>query len=54
MEDVSWKLIDKYFQDNPHNLVAHHLDKIIQFVLSKEKTKKIRKKKRTETSVFYI
>ena len=26
MEDFSWKLIDKYFTDNPYNLVAHHLD----------------------------
>ena len=31
MEDVSWKLIDKYFQDNPHNLVAHHLDSYNDF-----------------------
>lgn len=26
MEEVSWKIIDKYFTDNPSNLVAHHLD----------------------------
>ena len=31
MEDVSWKLIDKYFQDNPYNLVAHHLDSYNDF-----------------------
>ena len=26
MESISWKLIDKYFKDNPYNLVAHHLE----------------------------
>jgi len=26
MEDISWKLIGKYFKDNPYNLVSHHLD----------------------------
>ena len=26
MDDIAWKLIDKYFTDNPYNLVAHHLD----------------------------
>jgi len=31
MEDVSWKLIDKYFQNNPYNLVAHHLDSYNDF-----------------------
>jgi DNA-directed RNA polymerase II subunit RPB2 len=25
-ENISWKLIDKYFKDNPNNLVAHHLE----------------------------
>ena len=25
-EDISWKIIDKYFTDNPNNLVAHHLE----------------------------
>ena len=29
--DISWKLIDKYFKDNPHNLVAHHLDSYNDF-----------------------
>ena len=24
--NISWKLIDKYFKDNPNNLVAHHLE----------------------------
>jgi DNA-directed RNA polymerase beta subunit len=24
--EISWKIIDKYFVDNPNNLVAHHLD----------------------------
>jgi len=31
MEDISWKLIDKYFKDNPYNLVAHHLDSYNDF-----------------------
>uniref|UniRef100_A0A6C0LBE0 DNA-directed RNA polymerase n=1 Tax=viral metagenome TaxID=1070528 RepID=A0A6C0LBE0_9ZZZZ len=31
MEDISWKLIDKYFQDNPYNLVSHHLDSYNDF-----------------------
>lgn len=26
MEHISWRVIDKYFSDNPNNLVAHHLD----------------------------
>jgi DNA-directed RNA polymerase II subunit RPB2 len=26
MEDISWKLIDIYFKDNPSNLVQHHLE----------------------------
>jgi DNA-directed RNA polymerase II subunit RPB2 len=30
-EDISWKLIDKYFKDNPDNLVAHHLDSYNEF-----------------------
>ena len=30
-EDISWKLIDKYFKDNPNNLVAHHLDSYNEF-----------------------
>lgn len=28
----SWKLIDKYFTDNPTNLVAHHLDSYDDFM----------------------
>ena len=31
MESVSWKLIDKYFKDNPYNLVAHHLESYNNF-----------------------
>jgi DNA-directed RNA polymerase II subunit RPB2 len=31
MEDISWKLIDKYFKDNPFNLVAHHLESYNDF-----------------------
>ena len=30
-EDISWKLIDIYFKDNPNNLVAHHLDSYNEF-----------------------
>jgi DNA-directed RNA polymerase II subunit RPB2 len=26
MENIAWSVIDKYFQENPYNLVAHHLD----------------------------
>ena len=31
MESISWKIIDKYFTDNPNNLVAHHLDSYNDF-----------------------
>lgn len=31
MTTVSWKLIDKYFVDNPNNLVAHHLESYNNF-----------------------
>lgn len=31
MESVSWALIDKYFTDNPNNLVAHHLESYNEF-----------------------
>uniref|UniRef100_A0A6C0B1F8 DNA-directed RNA polymerase n=1 Tax=viral metagenome TaxID=1070528 RepID=A0A6C0B1F8_9ZZZZ len=31
MESVSWKIIDKYFKDNPYNLVAHHLESYNDF-----------------------
>ena len=31
-EDVSWKLIDKYFKDNPNNLVSHHLESYNSFI----------------------
>jgi len=31
MTDISWKLIDKYFTDNPNNLVAHHLESYNDF-----------------------
>jgi len=31
MESVSWTLIDKYFKENPYNLVAHHLDSYNDF-----------------------
>ncbi len=25
-EELPWKIIDKYFKDNPYALVQHHLD----------------------------
>ena len=31
-ETTSWKLIDKYFKDNPNNLVAHHLESYNDFL----------------------
>ena len=31
MEDISWKLIDVYFKDNPNNLVLHHLESYNDF-----------------------
>ena len=31
MEDISWKLIDIYFKDNPYNLVSHHLESYNDF-----------------------
>ena len=31
MESISWALIDKYFTDNPNNLVAHHLESYNEF-----------------------
>ena len=31
MDTIAWNLIDKYFKDNPYNLVAHHLDSYNDF-----------------------
>ena len=31
MDKISWKIIDKYFNDNPNNLVAHHLESYNDF-----------------------
>ena len=31
MDTISWNLIDKYFKDNPYNLVSHHLDSYNDF-----------------------
>ena len=31
MDDISWKLIDKYFTDNPNILVDHHLESYNNF-----------------------
>uniref|UniRef100_A0A6C0ES04 DNA-directed RNA polymerase n=1 Tax=viral metagenome TaxID=1070528 RepID=A0A6C0ES04_9ZZZZ len=31
MDNISWKLIDKYFNDNPNNLVDHHLESYNDF-----------------------
>ena len=33
-EDISWKLIDKYFKDNPNCLVSHHLESFNNFFKS--------------------
>ena len=30
-DKISWKIIDKYFNDNPSNLVAHHLESYNDF-----------------------
>ncbi len=30
-ESISWNIIDRYFKDNPYNLVAHHLDSYNDF-----------------------
>ena len=30
-DKISWKIIDKYFHDNPNNLVAHHLESYNDF-----------------------
>jgi len=34
LSNISWRLIDKYFKDNPSNLVAHHLDSFNDFYSS--------------------
>ena len=31
MENISWKIIEKYFYDNPNNLVSHHLESYNDF-----------------------
>jgi DNA-directed RNA polymerase II subunit RPB2 len=31
IDKISWKIIDKYFNDNPSNLVAHHLESYNEF-----------------------
>ena len=31
LENISWKLIDKYFTENPNNLVSHHLESYNDF-----------------------
>ena len=33
-ENISWKLIDKYFKDNPNCLVSHHLESFNNFFRS--------------------
>ena len=30
-DTIAWNIIDKYFKDNPYNLVAHHLDSYNDF-----------------------
>ena len=32
MENISWKIIDKLFNDNPNFLVSHHLDSYNDFI----------------------
>ena len=32
VNDYSWRIIDKYFTDNPNNLVKHHLDSFNDFI----------------------
>ena len=32
MDNISWSVINKYFEDNPYNLVAHHLDSYNAFI----------------------
>ena len=32
MDNIVWNFIDKYFKDNPSNLVAHHLDSYNDFM----------------------
>ena len=34
MESISWQILDKYFTENTHNLVAHHLDSYNDFFSS--------------------
>jgi DNA-directed RNA polymerase II subunit RPB2 len=31
-ENITWKIIDKYFKDNPNCLVSHHLDSYNDFI----------------------
>ena len=31
VDTIAWNIIDKYFKDNPYNLVAHHLDSYNDF-----------------------
>jgi len=31
IDPIAWNIIDKYFKDNPYNLVAHHLDSYNDF-----------------------
>ena len=31
IQNISWKLIDRMFNDNPQHLVSHHLDSYNEF-----------------------
>ena len=31
MENISWKVIDTFFKENPNNLVSHHLESYNSF-----------------------
>ena len=33
-DNISWKLIDKYFKNNPTCLVSHHLESYNDFIRS--------------------
>jgi len=30
-EQLPWRIIDKYFKDNPYSFVSHHLDSYNDF-----------------------
>ena len=59
--DVTWKIIDKYFKDNPHYLVKHHLESYNDFfdmgiknILREKNPIKIIKEQDTKTKEFTL